>query len=517
MKHYRFFLTAALAVTAFAFFSCDENPFRMNTDKEEGSDGKIPEGMISFNVKLNLDNALTTRYKAERVFVIGENGEKIGQCKGPYNDTFTVIVNKSLIETEQRLLVEFSRQSSPLDTLEILGGFPLALGILKSFHWIHPNEEKFYTIPEASGVITLPGDPVGATPDDETLNPQKIKSEHLMMGYSESTTDILSRIPGLPPIYKVDLDLSKVSSYTGDSYSCKMGFLTAAGGELRLDSFNNGANDSLPYKGYCGGDDWYLVQTVKADQQLKKGDPARLWLIFTHATDVPRVYCADIPAMPDEFGTITLKPDYAAIPINSSMFPYLFVSNAGMLGQISLPFNVCVPSKTDSYVLISRTYNLEAYSGVWQTQGIFSDFQGKFYGAGATVKIGQLTSADTYTNSGMFAVIKNSGDKDEHELTIPAVVADLTIEVPGVIVSPQCSTRLGGLAGYISGIVNLKNITVKGLGSTTFNGKASKAGGIAGEITQSATVSNVTYSPSSLAALPYGEGNPTDADAIDED
>ena len=109
-------------------------------------------------------------------------------------------------------------------------------------------------------------------------------------------------------------------------------------------------------------------------------------------------------------------------------------------------------------------------------------FQGKFYGNGHTVTINSFT-AGLPADIGLFGVI-NDG-----------TVRDLTVQYNTAQINPTNSAQFGGIAGTVSGNVELSNVLVKGTATVSGinNGNDTntvKAGGLVGAITGTSSILN---------------------------
>ena len=430
---------------------------------------------VTYWVELNLSPEIRVKYTVRRVFLLGPNGEKIGNSLGPFNDRFKVIVPAKYVGTAQRFSVEFSRETSYLDDILKEEEFQTALAILKSFHYsTSPAEQDLVLLPEdRSQVILLPPMPASG--------PQPVINEgNMSMGYSEQSKDILANIPNIPPMFPVAMNpTTKMQYYFDNSYRAYVGFLTHRNDAVTL---KNGQIDPTDYLGFAGGDDWYLVLQNK--NAVREGDPARLWLIYTHPSAAPRLYYEDI-IIPELFATITVKPDFAGIPIDSALFQALAT---GVI-PISNP-------ETESYTFISKVNNAGALpppfaSLPWPiSTSIFNGpFKGEIHGGG--FKVTGLNLDATQANNGFVRELTQRTPSQGYALA--GVIADLNLEISSV--TGSTGTNLGGVAGYVHDAAALiKGVNVTGI-PNMLDTKATNVGGIAGKVVglgSTVTIEDVT-------------------------
>jgi hypothetical protein len=494
------------------------------------------ENEMAFWVRLNLDAEIIAKYKVSRAFVTNEEFAMIGSSTGPFDDgnghkRLKVVVPENLVGTEQNFIIEFTREASPLDAIDALKPFPIALGILKSFYYVMPGypnptqdgaADKQLLIPAAGTEIQIPADG------------QEITLGQLKMGYGPKSISILKNIPDLPNLYKIELDLispnEEMAKLIGEGYRSKLGLLTATDVDGKYDGFDINISDinsmgnledllfeSDNVKGICGGDDWYMVMT---DFSLKKGDNVRVWVIFTQASNpLPRLFYIDM-LLPEPFDTIVIKPEFAAIPIADTTF-FQMMLMANFQGQPPLSGNL-LPSPFDTftaeehYILIKKEYDFSKTSTIslnigngintppvspWdptpmqsissvtiQTSDIFSNFKGIFDGASYTIKnISYLPqSSSLIENFGLFGEI--SGTVKNLNLVI-ADVSDAGAS-HGVI-------NFGGLGGKATNAVIEEISVTSDAPPYLFNDNlaaGTRMGGIVGFKDTASTISGATQS-----------------------
>lgn len=495
-------------VLALSVVSCDAVAAFASGDKNDGDKAELEDGKFSFYVVPRFNVEVTNRYTARSVVPIGDDGEQIGTSFGPFDDKFKVVIDESYKGKALTFIVELERSASPLDGVEALKNFPLAVSILKSFHYVTPNDKKI-TVPGPGETVYLPND----KPDSDADS--KIYITDLVMGHSEGSKQILENIPNLPPLYKVELVQNNVSSYTARGYRAYIGFLTLSGKGLRLNSFAGSNADSEGYAGFCAGDDWYMIVQ---DPNLSPGDSARIWIVYTHATEMPRLYYQNV-VLPGLFGTVVVTPTYAAIPVDKDTLKWLTlpqgtpdISNFLPPG-LNVP-NVSAPSSDDSYVLISETYDISRAQSPWGCTGIFENFSGKFYGGGYEINemLFSPKKSTRPTYYGLFMIARESGQKDQAGVSIPTVIADVNLNIDRIDANGTAennATFVGGICGNALGLVDFTNnyINVRTPSDWTSNIGAASVGYIAGQIeAASRGIGNRTDTMSATPA--YGAGNP---------
>jgi hypothetical protein len=446
------FITALTALLFLPASGCEgitgSSENKADLDPEE-------ESVFSFWVKLKLSPEIPMRYQVVRVYLSGENAEKIGISAGPFDGSrFKITVPQKYKNTEQRFTIEFTRKTSYLDQIPEISKYPVVMGILKAFYYTTPDKDDagdplpLVELPDTGGEIELPDNNLGSL----------ITVDELNMGYGEQSRDILANIPGLPPMFKVELNQAGVQQYTTAGYRAYVGL--AVKPETPIDRILEASGgmhiNPNDFEGFCGGDDWYLI--LKENTSLKKGDPVRIWIIFTHENLLPRLYYEDVEnGLPDVFSVITLTPVFAGLPISNLVFAALLVPSGPWSG------------KNDSFVMISPCN----YSSTWiPTAGIFTGFTGEFRGAGFSVTgLNFAASSDDY---GFFSSVTNG------------IISDVSINIGSY--TSGAASNLGGAAGRASGTTQIRNVHVTG---ALLSG-ASNTGGIAGYAEPSVTVEDCT-------------------------
>jgi hypothetical protein len=502
-----------LAVGCALLFSTCNTPSSEKDTSDGDSSGTLDgeTGKIAFWVKLNLSDDVIAKYQVVRAFIVNDDSAQIGNTSGPFSDRFKITVPEEYAETEQRFIVEFLRVNSPLDEIVQLQQFPIALGILKAFYYEIPND----TIAEKP-LVPPPGGELVLPPDGE------IKTADLKMGYGPKSIDILQNIPNLPKLYKIDLDLTDtgIVPYIADWYRAQLGVVTkiSSAGEpagLGIDPMSSTLFDPNTVAGVCGGDDWYMVMT---DTTLKKDDRVRIWVIFTNSP-MPRLYYKDIQ-LPDDFGTIPLKPNFAAIPIiNEGYFQLMLLASgihSGINFDLPAPFDVLTSS--ESYVLTKSKYDFSTNPALpvslpssiplpplhpWNpyptitigvpisTSDIFSNFSGRFDGAGYRI------TGLHYTISSGTALPANYGF---FAGTSGADIVNVNLEISSASGEVAAGWYLGGLVGK-AGNTTVDTVSVTGP-SLVLDGKAQSGnthvGGIAGVTNNFNSITNFTQNVATL-------------------
>ncbi|GMO22615.1 MAG: hypothetical protein LBG79_04460 [Spirochaetaceae bacterium] len=286
MKHIEFFVFYTVIALAFSSVSCKFSPILES----------VP-GQMDFWCTVNTNDDIKSRYIIERVFMSDKEGVKVGMMLGPLGERFKIIVPKELEGKQCSFTVEFARESSFLDEMDVLKDQQLALNILKSFFYTTP-EDCLFTVPENGGELEVSA--------FETGTARAIEIKDLTMGHSRHSIDVLSNIINLPPIYKIEIfDNNLIGGSMG--YSPYIGFATVPPVEIRRSDLL--IIDPNRYTGFCIGDDWYLVLN---DKTKKEGDPVTITLIWTKPDSIPKRYKTDI-SLPAAFGTIVLRPNFLEI------------------------------------------------------------------------------------------------------------------------------------------------------------------------------------------------------------
>jgi hypothetical protein len=492
----------------------------------------------AFWVKLSLSDDVIAKYKVVRALIIDDEGAKIGESSGPFadgngNNRFKITVPEKYAGTEQRFVVEFQRENSPLDSIVALRDYPIALGIMKAFYYQIPEPVPTSDEDESEDAPVPPVKPVVPAAGGELLLPLdgEIKTSDLQMGYGPKSIDILMNIPGLPNLYKIDLDLSDVTSYIAERYRTQFGVVTkiSSDGEpdgLEIDITSSTLFNPNTVAGVCGGDDWYMVMN---DSTIKEGDMVRIWVIFTKTNSMPRLFYKDVKLL-EPFATMILKPKFAAIPIaDESYFQLMLLADMGL----PAPFNVLTAD--ESYVLIKGGYDFSTTpelpvslpGGIsapslhpWNpyptitivplspvsTSDIFSNFSGRFDGAGYCIRNLDYSGPTGYNNNyGFFAN------------TAGAEILNVNLEIKNAEGSVGSAYYLGGLVGWAGSrqvgaplyttvytTINDVNITGSSSNMLDAHGSPNHVGGIAGLTNNTDTPDHgITGASQTVATNPY--------------
>jgi len=297
----------ALIFSSLIFNSCYFLPEDI-FETEEIEDAPV----LSFWVVPNLSDDVKARYSVNRAYLAEieqptapddmVQSKMIGASSGPFDEKFKVTVPESLKGLEGYfIMMEFTRQSSTLDNITFLQAYPSLVSILKSFH----AYKLLAQVPENSTEIS-----VSATTSD------------MKMGSSPAFISILTKIPGVPYLCKVEFE----------NYQSAWG--NPVFGVVSLPSQTDPPGisisswpisfpptvDTNDVVGYCGGDDWYLIINSDVAESNPaysaflnpEGQAIKMWIFssngiyWTDSYTDPQGNSASL-VLPAAFGTIIVN------------------------------------------------------------------------------------------------------------------------------------------------------------------------------------------------------------------
>lgn len=462
-----------------------------------------PAGMTNntenfFWVTIN-DEKIRDAYKVVRLSLVNQVGTQLVVSTGPFEEKFKVVPPPAEDLTSEdgtakvSFLVELKTRYPMGDHIKILAPNAMALGFLSS---------RFIEIPE---------DSLDAPPTPGSTVTLTLEVSDIFIGYGPGSLTVAD-IPGIPPFFVVNIDLSggagsTIGQYLDDGYTPMLGIAmgrTSFGDNPPLDiDFTKyppiSEDDVLGISSPDTG--WYML--MNKDNAPAAGTPCRYWIFFTRNNDMSTMHLyyeeGEIPATG---GTVTVSPTFAGIP----------VPNAEALVMLSMPDAARQPpyaSLAESYVLTAPLkddygsgYSAITLMGQWAPIGRsggngYSEFTGLFDGGGYVIYDFPLetVTAITYAGHGLFGSARNAIFQNINMPNTNVVPPGATVTVSNGVSASNIG--VGWLVG-VSQSCTFTNVSTNGALKAVYSGSTPFYLGGVGGFDAASTITATTGPDASL-------------------